>query len=43
MSANKNGNAPVKASVKRMHRPERMELLERGRMKIYMFLARIGL
>lgn len=43
MLANKHGNAPVKASVKRMHRPERMELLERGRVKIFMFLFRIGL
>lgn len=42
MSANKHGNAPVKASVKRMHRPSRMEAVERGRMKIYMFLARLG-
>lgn len=42
MAANKNGLAPVKASVKRMHRPERMELIERGRMRIYMFLARGG-
>lgn len=43
MAANKNGNAPLKASVKRMHRPERLELLDRGRMKTAVFFSRIGL
>lgn len=42
MSANKYGKAPVKASVKRMHRPERLEAVERGRVKIAYFFARIG-
>lgn len=37
MSANKNGNAPVKASTKRMRRPERLEALERGRVKLFRF------
>lgn len=42
MAANKNGNAPLKASVKRMHRPEKLEAIERGRIKIAAFFARIG-
>ncbi|AHK11928.1 hypothetical protein CHOED_068 [Vibrio phage CHOED] len=42
MSANKRGNAPVKASVKRMHRPSKMLDIENGRTKIAMFFSRIG-
>jgi hypothetical protein len=42
MAANKRGKAPLKASVKRMRRPSRLEALERGRVKMAMFFARIG-
>lgn len=42
MAANKRGNAPLKASVKRMHRPERMETILRGQGKYFMFFRRIG-
>lgn len=42
MAANKRGNAPLKASVKRMHRPEKLEAVERGRVKIAYFFSRIG-
>lgn len=40
MSANKNGNAPVKASVKRMHRPHRLEQGIRGHDKIFNLIWR---
>lgn len=43
MAANKYGKAPVKASVKRMRRPERLEAIERGRTKIAMFFYRGGI
>lgn len=43
MAANKRGNAPLKASVKRMHRPSRLEALDLGRVKIACFFSRIGL
>lgn len=40
MSANKNGNAPKKASVKRMHRPHRLENGITGQQNILTFLQR---
>lgn len=43
MAANKHGNAPLKPSVKRMHRPERLEAVERGRVKLAYFFARGGI
>lgn len=40
MSANKNGNQPLKRSVKRMQRPERMNSIVNGKFKVQAFFAR---